>query len=60
LNGKGEAMEPKNEPLEPTVEQAPERRTSGEEVLGEEEREESGLAPPESSAQKPPQPGPKP
>jgi hypothetical protein len=53
-------MEPKNEPLEPTVEQAPERRTSGEEVLAEEEREESGLAQPESSAQKSPQPGPKP
>ncbi len=53
-------MEPKKEPLEPTIEQAPERRTSGEPLPSEEEREESGLAQPESSAQKAPQPGPEP
>jgi hypothetical protein len=54
------AMDPKNEPLEPTIEQAPERRTSSEELPGEDEREESGLTQPESSAQKAPPPGPRP
>ncbi len=54
-------MDPKNEPLEPTVEQAPERRGAAEGHLEtEDEREESGLSQPESSAQKLPQPGPQP
>ena len=53
-------MEPKNEPLEPTIEQAPERRSSGEQLPTEDEREQSGLEQPESSAQKAPQPGPQP
>jgi hypothetical protein len=53
-------MPTKNEPLEPTVEQAPERRTGGEGLPEDEEREESGLSQPESSAQKRPQPGPEP
>jgi hypothetical protein len=53
-------MEPKNEPLEPTVEQAPERRASDEPMPNEEEREESGLSQPESSPQKAPPPGPRP
>ncbi|GEJ58220.1 hypothetical protein [Anaeromyxobacter diazotrophicus] len=52
-------MEPKNEPLEPTVEQAPERRGAPDGNL-EDEREESGLSQPESSAQKLPPPGPQP
>ncbi len=52
-------MEPKNEPLEPTIEQQPERRGAGE-LPSEEEREESGLSQPESSAQKTPAPGPQP
>jgi hypothetical protein len=52
-------MEPKNEPLEPTIEQAPERR-AGNDMLPEDEREESGLTQPESSAQKAPPPGPQP
>ncbi len=53
-------MRQENEPLEPAVEQAPEPRTSGEGLPEEEQREESGLAQPESSAQKKPQPGPEP
>jgi hypothetical protein len=52
-------MDPTNEPLEPTIEQAPERRTSSEE-LPEDDREESGLTHPESSVQKAPPPGPRP
>ncbi len=52
-------MDPKNEPLEPTVEQHPERRGASEEQ-SEDEREESGLTQPESSAQKSPAPGPQP
>lgn len=53
-------MEPKNEPLEPTIEQAPERKSAAEDFPSEDEREESGLSQPESSAQKAPQPGPQP
>lgn len=52
-------MEPRNEPLEPTIEQAPERRGAAEEEE-EDRREESGLSQPESSAQKAPAPGPQP
>jgi hypothetical protein len=53
-------VEPKNEPLEPTLEQAPERRGATEGHPDEDEREESGLSQPESSAQKTPPPGPQP
>ncbi len=53
-------MEPKNEPLEPTIEQAPERRAANANEGPEDEREESGLSQPESSAQKTPPPGPTP
>ncbi len=54
-------MDPKNEPLEPTIEQQPERRGAGAGQFPEEEqREESGLSQPESSAQKTPAPGPQP
>jgi hypothetical protein len=53
-------MEPKNEPLEPTIERAAERRTSNEGLPDEDQREESGLSQPESSAQKTPPPGPQP
>lgn len=52
-------MDPRNEPLEPTLEQAPERRGAAE-GHPEDEREESGLSQPESSAQKTPPPGPQP
>ncbi len=52
-------MDPKNEPLEPTVTQEPERR-SADELEDEDKREESGLSQPESSAQKMPAPGPQP
>ncbi len=52
-------MDPKNEPLEPTIEQEPERR-GAEQLPTEDEREESGLTQPESSAQKAPAPGPQP
>jgi hypothetical protein len=52
-------MDPKNEPLEPTIEQQPERRGAGAEPE-EDQREESGLSQPESSAQKNPAPGPQP
>ncbi len=52
-------MEPKNEPLEPTIEQQPERPRAGPQPE-EDPREESGLSQPESSAQKTPAPGPQP
>lgn len=53
-------MEPKNEPLEPTLSQEPERRGAFEQTEDEDQREESGLSQPESSAQKMPAPGPQP
>ncbi len=52
-------MEPKNEPLEPTVSQEPERRGAADEQE-EERREEEGYDQPESSAQRAPAPGPRP
>ncbi len=52
-------MDPKNEPLEPTIEQQPERRGASEQE-DQDAREESGLSQPESSAQKSPAPGPQP
>ncbi len=52
-------MEPKNEPLEPTVTQEPERRGAAEPQPAE-RREDEGFDQPESSAQKTPPPGPQP
>ncbi len=52
-------MEPRNEPLEPTVTQQPERRGAPEQEENRREEEE-GYDQPESSAQKQPHPGPQP
>ena len=52
-------MEPKNEPLEPTVSQEPERRGAAEDTE-QDRREDEGYDQPESSAQKAPAPGPQP
>jgi hypothetical protein len=51
-------MEPKKEPLEPTITQQPERRGAPEQE--EDRREDEGYDQPESSAQKQPPPGPQP
>jgi hypothetical protein len=51
-------MDPKNEPLEPTLDQEPKPRSASPEE--QDEREEEGLTQPESSAQKAPPPGPRP
>src|SRR5512133_3223494 len=58
--GRGEElMEPKNEPLEPTIKNEPERRGAAE-PDEETRREDEGYDQPRSSAQKTPPPGPQP
>jgi hypothetical protein len=55
-------MDPEREPLKPTIEQVPERRSAEQTPPTPEEdvREEEGWDQPESSAQKAPPPGPHP